>query len=300
MQNAGSPSCSEGDTPTLFVWRESCSFFDEADEGAHLSRDMHRSAIQEAENLYGEFTDRCPFCGSTYGHPHHYFRDPEACRYCGFHYESAEHTLLGDRGENDWYDQVEYRLAALRKLDVNSAELTLAELGSHLRRRYRDIYHLHWRIFETLIEDIYRALGYRTRLTRMSRDNGYDIMLLEGSSGDQVIVECKRYKEGRRVGIEVVDRLLGVQLRLRTRRAKLVTSTTFTSAAKIAARQAKDSDLGYELELVDVSHLVQALQVYNVLLPPLHLLVSQGRGLSAVRGGAESNASPRSHGQTGC
>ena len=270
-----------GDLPgPLFVWRgeDTVSWdFDYHSRNTSDGQEFYESALRMA-SVYKSFEHRCSFCLSKYlgvtgrprpDYPYYYYsqQGPSICQVCGFTWEYSLEGLDLDTpypGERS-----SIRFSILKRLTVNSTELTLHELGSHLKRRYRDVYHLDWRVFEELIADIYGGLGYETRLTAKTRDGGYDIMLSENSSGEQIVVECKRYRESRKVGIEIVDRILGVQLRHQIPKARIVTTSTFTSGAQAAASEA--AQVGYALELFDASDLLAALQVYNAALPPLHL-----------------------------
>ena len=187
-----------------------------------------------------------------------------SCSTCGFWSETLEGEYSLHFGE--WYSR---EVSALLSFDINSTELNLAELGSHLRRRHSDLRFLTPRRFEELVSDIYRNSGYFSKLTKCTRDGGYDIVLLEKSTGAQILVECKRYSASNRVRVGAVRQLLGVQLERGVRKAKLVTTTHFTGPAQATADTVNSGISGYELELVDVDALTAELGVYNMLLPPL-------------------------------
>jgi hypothetical protein len=68
------------------------------------------------------------------------------------------------------------------------------------------------RQFEMLVAAILRNHGYKVELTQCTRDGGYDIFALsENPCGLdlRIIIECKRYKQERPVGISVVRQLWG-------------------------------------------------------------------------------------------
>jgi hypothetical protein len=93
-------------------------------------------------------------------------------------------------------------------------------------------------------------------------------MLLEESSGNQVVVECKRYSAERKVGVAIVRQLLGVQFLNDFRSAKLVTTSTFTAGAMdVQGNTVQRGEL--DLELVDIARLSEFLGFYNSELPPL-------------------------------
>jgi hypothetical protein len=252
----------------LFVWRGQIKWDESvgAPAGALKKRDL----IDELPYLADDYESKCPFCDHTYP-PNTCRRDAgnmattdATCQLCGFNY--------GD----SWCEGMTFlercgHVSFLKPMSVNCPELRLDELGTHLKRRYRDIYSIAPRTLERLVEDVYRNLGYATRLTPQARDGGFDV-LLESAAGEQVLVEVKRYSEDRSVGIDIVRQLLGVQLDLGVRKAKIVTSTRFTRPARELAAKSGVALGGYWVDLVDADELVRALGIYKLALPPLHLI----------------------------
>lgn len=136
----------------------------------------------------------------------------------------------------------------------NSSELQISlkevneELIAYLAKHPEYIHSLHHRKFEELIAEIFRNKGYKVTLTPQTRDGGKDIIAVYNSPfGHQMfIVECKKYKEDHKVGVELVRGLYGVKSSERYTQAILVTSSTFTEDAKKFVKP-----LEYELALKD-------------------------------------------------
>jgi len=213
----------------------------------------------------------CPFCNRRLGEDNWSIIDQGrqytmACPVCGFTFEHLleYHVSLAFPSNHRFF------VATLRQFHLSDAEVTMEELGSHLRRRFKDVYSLSPRRFEFLVADLFRNQGFAVRLTKASRDGGYDIHLLEKNSGEQILVECKRYREARKVGVTLVRQLLGVQVREGVRRAKFVTTSGFTQGVEKEVCQAQAMS-GFNVELLDANDLAEALAVYNTALPPLHL-----------------------------
>lgn len=84
-----------------------------------------------------------------------------------------------------------------------------AYLAEHPEKIYRN---LTPREFEEFMAQLYNKLGYNVELTQTTRDGGKDIILRKPDVlGDMVYyVECKRYKEKNKVGLDVVQRLTGI------------------------------------------------------------------------------------------
>jgi len=193
------------------------------------------------------------------------------CPLCGWHIESVP-DVFGMEAPIIGGDSIR----VLKEFNLNAAELPLAELGTHLKRSYADIYCLSWRRFEELVTDVFKTHGYDCVLTQATGDDGADILIYR--RGDQslwAVVECKKYANSRRVGVASVRQLVGAAVDWNVRRAYLVTSSEFSRIAQNKARNFLGT--GYEIDLVAASELLGLLDVYNEHLPPLHLLTTEVR-----------------------
>lgn len=286
MNHNKSVSASPG---TLFLWRTASRYDGVAYAG---------EAWADIPRVYRGWSKRCPFCKGRYSlvfrpattwretklpqfaqfdiardlpdylKAPSYLQEVQRCRICGFMY-----TLWGEvvGGEGTVFDPnrelVYLRLSALVNLDISSPEVALDELGSHLRRRFSDLRYLRSRTFEKLVADIYREHGYQVILTKQTRDGGYDVVLLETSAENRILVECKRHFKP--IGVGMVRQLLGVQLVRGVPKAKLVATTKFTPHAKEEAEKVNRGLSGYEVDLVDADVLFDLLGIYNKVLPAL-------------------------------
>jgi len=98
------------------------------------------------------------------------------------------------------------------------------------------------RRFEELVAAIFRNNGFTVQLTPQTRDGGVDIIAVEHSvlTGDTIhLIECKRYGKSQRVGVGVVQRLLGAVTQKRATKGIVVATSYFTSDAKNAAEEAR-------------------------------------------------------------
>lgn len=151
--------------------------------------------------------------------------------------------------------------AGLREFEINDGELAIGEVISHVSKRSEDIFTLTPRKFEEVVASVYSSIGWRVELTKQTRDGGVDIICLRNYSGETCIVECKRYSRSRKVGIAAVDRLVGAAFRTSTKSAHLVTTSSFSTPAIKAKRQAAEQ--GLELELVDGSDLLKLVGAFS-------------------------------------
>lgn len=253
--------------PSLLVWREERILTATASIDLDLTLDSaDYKCIYCRAPLYGSSSIRCRLCGWGYSWLH------------------AE-VVSGGFLEDDY--RIKERI--LRGFRISSSRVALAELGTHLRRRFSDIYSLSPYRFEELIGDIFRQVGYRVEMTKRSRDGGVDLFLLTGENQRIGIVQCKRYRQDRKVDISLVSQLLGTQLAFDIKQAVLVTTSTFTQPARQRSVSPALARHGFKVELRDAADILRMLRVYNEELPPLHLL---DHGFLRSRGFASDSQAP--------
>ena len=117
--------------------------------------------------------------------------------------------------------------------------------ASHIRIIMLDIayhkdlmYDLNPRIFEEIVAQLFEDRGFEVALTPATRDNGKDVIATKYFNQDPCVfyIECKRFDKGYKVGNSIVDRLLGVQAREKANKVILVTTSSFTLAARMNAK----------------------------------------------------------------
>ena len=115
------------------------------------------------------------------------------------------------------------------------------------------------RAFEEFLERVLHELGYAVELTQQTRDGGVDLFAVRSVDDISLkfVIEAKRYSKERRVGIGVVQRLLGVKDHERASKAVLVTTTYFSKDAQKFAREHE-----YELDLKDYDALLRWSRTY--------------------------------------
>jgi Restriction endonuclease len=189
------------------------------------------------------------------------------CPLCGWNIDYVVHGTYVD----PYRPIISYEInvaTVLLQLDVNASHLGFDELGAFLRSHTNALYDLSWRRFESLVADVYRQLGFNVILTQPSKDDGADILILRNDNlSVNAIIECKRFAAERRVGVSLVRTLVGAAVMWDVRRATLVTTSEFTSGAKISANNYQT--YGFEIDLVAASDLVRLLGVYNPKFTPL-------------------------------
>jgi len=121
------------------------------------------------------------------------------------------------------------------------------------------MYDLTPRKFEELIASILEDFGLDVELTKSTRDGGFDIYayVRHAVASFLVLVECKKWERSQHVGIEIVQRLFGIQQNLRASKSLIVTTSFFTSPAKEECRLYKGM-----MELKDFNDLKSWLEKY--------------------------------------
>ncbi|WP_437277197.1 restriction endonuclease [Sorangium sp. So ce375] len=96
------------------------------------------------------------------------------------------------------------------------------------------------RDFEIVIAEILAGFGWNVDLTPPTRDGGYDILGLTSDGSclqTSWIVECKRYRADRTIGIEIIRSIYGVKVALGVSNAVVVTTSSFSPDAKSFAQE---------------------------------------------------------------
>ena len=121
------------------------------------------------------------------------------------------------------------------------------------------------REFEEVVTEIFRAKGFEVDLTKRTRDGGKDIIAIHTDAlgiKNKYFIECKRYTEGNKVGVELVRALQGVKnTKDGPNKIILVTTSTFTSGAKNFVDNEASSK--WDVTLADYETIIDWLQDYK-------------------------------------
>jgi len=91
--------------------------------------------------------------------------------------------------------------------------------------------------FEHLTSEIFSLLGYKSRVTPPSGDKGIDVILI--SNQEKIGVQCKRYRDS--IGPATIREFAGALEGAHLSKGFLVTTSTFTKAAREASRNSRSS-----------------------------------------------------------
>ncbi len=133
-------------------------------------------------------------------------------------------------------------------------------LVERVRLQPEGIFSLPPRKFEELIAELLTDLGYEVELTPQTRDGGKDILAYMMTPHGRLLclVEAKRFRHDRPVGVELVRGLYGTLMDAEASSAMLVTTSSFSPDAQSFQRRNK-----YKLALRDYGNVVEWVQDYG-------------------------------------
>jgi len=127
-------------------------------------------------------------------------------------------------------------------------------LAQSVLREPESLYRLPPRKFEEFIAAILEDLGWEVNLTPATSDGGRDIIAVVPSEIGSLLclVEVKRYRQDRKVGVELVRQLYGTVAHEEASYGLLVTSSSFSKEAMRFEQAHK-----YRIGLKDFSHVLE-------------------------------------------
>jgi hypothetical protein len=151
---------------------------------------------------------------------------------------SAERFFEGlrpHRDENQLLLTFDYLLEELARTQVRIDVTSInEELVRYLAKHPEQMRELHPRKFEELVAELFHDMGYEVALTPQTRDGGIDFKAFRKEPFGTLLtlVECKRYRPDRRIGVGVVRALHGVLGVQHASHGVIVTTSFFTRDAK--------------------------------------------------------------------
>jgi len=129
-----------------------------------------------------------------------------------------------------------------------------------LKKQPQDVFKLSSRQYEEMIAELLHDMGYRVELTPATRDGGKDILAsIRTDLGDVLcLVEAKKYREDRKVSVELVRTLYGTLHDYQASSAMLVTTSTFSKDARALQQRHR-----FQLSLRDYTDVAEWIQKYG-------------------------------------
>ena len=119
-----------------------------------------------------------------------------------------------------------------------------------------------WDAFEKVVAEIFASKGFTVDLTGRLRNKSADLIAIkkdEFGIETKYLVECKKYSSENRIGLDLVNGVIGAAKRANTEHAFLVTTSSFTK--DVLARKAELEDI--RLHLRDGQAVQEWLQNYR-------------------------------------
>ena len=116
---------------------------------------------------------------------------------------------------------------------IQVASFVNTDLIKYFLEHPTDLRTMDSRHFEELIAELFDGFGYVVELTKSTRDNGRDVIAIgnRSISESKYLIECKRYAESNKVGIQPVRSLHGVVTDERATKGIIATTSSFTAPA---------------------------------------------------------------------
>jgi restriction endonuclease Mrr len=121
-------------------------------------------------------------------------------------------------------------IGVTRPLIISATE----EIVKALQKQPMEVYKLHPRQFEELTAELLRDMGHEVKLTKRTRDGGFDIFVYVETNWKPMLclVDTKLYRRERTIGVEMVRTLYGTLCDYQANSAMLATTTTFSNEAR--------------------------------------------------------------------
>jgi hypothetical protein len=116
---------------------------------------------------------------------------------------------------------------------INISEEIDAKLVEYFRRHPERLYELRPRQFEELIAELFEGFGYNIELTQRTRDGGCDVIAISNRPiKEKLLIECKRYRRTKAVGVAIVRALHGVTMAAGANKGILATTGRISQPAR--------------------------------------------------------------------
>jgi HJR/Mrr/RecB family endonuclease len=122
----------------------------------------------------------------------------------------------------------------IKSLVLPIVQDTGKKIISSLQKQPQQIYQVSPLQFEEILAELLLDMGYDIELTSQTRDGGMDILAYKHTPMGKLLflVEAKRYRQDRKVGIDLVKNLYATLMHQKANLAMLVTTSSFTKDAR--------------------------------------------------------------------
>lgn len=152
-------------------------------------------------------------------------------------------------------------IGCLKELDLTDISIPLDEVRQYFLAKKDSIYNADPKLLEDVVCSVFKDLGWNARVTSYSGDDGIDV-ILDGSTGETIGVQVKRYRKERRIEAEQIRSLAGALLLNGHTKGVFITTSSFRRGAVEAAT--KFSKIGYPIELIDAPRFLEAVGIAQI------------------------------------
>jgi restriction system protein len=144
----------------------------------------------------------------------------------------------------------------LKNLQVDDINTPINEISKYLIAKYETRFSVNPRLFEEVVANVFKALGYHAHVTGYGNDGGIDVVL--GKANDNMIgIQVKRYKN--KIKVEQIRAFAGALILSGLKKGIFVTTSDFQPAAYFAAKQLSSKAL--PVELINADKFYDALKI---------------------------------------
>jgi hypothetical protein len=141
-----------------------------------------------------------------------------------------------------WHDYLP-KIKALTPKLIHSVKDVYYEYIEWLKKHPEVLDDIAWEAFEKIVAEIFENRGFQIDLTGRVRNKSADIIALrtdELGIETKYLVECKRYSKSRKVGLDIVNAVIGAKQRANVDHAILVTTSAFTNDVMLQNQRLED------------------------------------------------------------
>lgn len=162
----------------------------------------------------------------------------------------------------DAWSELRPRVIRLTPKLISSIKDINSEYVAWLSRHTDVLDRVAWEAFEQIVAEILASRGFTVDLTGRVRNRSADILAIrtdELGVETRYLIECKRFSRSRKVGLDIVNGVIGSCRRADADHALLVTSSSFSSEVKREEARLRES----RIHLRDSGDVIRWLHEYT-------------------------------------
>lgn len=184
------------------------------------------------EHVSPEFYDRLracssmtefeAFCGTIVEAKLEQFRDPR-----NPYRHRGEHATIIEGMWRDWHE----RLATLSPNLIASVKVVHQEFFDWIRTHPDIVEDVAWEALERIVAEIFASRGFEVSITARVRGASSDLIAIRGDEfgvDTRYLVEVKHYQKNRKIGMNIVNAVIGAARRAKVEHAFLITTSSFS------------------------------------------------------------------------